>query len=585
MSDNVNDKKKLKYLSRLLPYFKEEKSKLVFACSGSIIVTATHLARPLILRYIIDTAVPAGDTRLAINAALLFIAALIFGGLISYTQIVNLAKMGVNIVTRIKNQVFSHILSQDLSFFDKHQPGRLMARTESDIERLKNIFTHSTMVIIQSILMLVGIFFIIFREEPVFGFAVIIALPPFLIISYFYMKFIMKVWTEVRKKNSFLSGYITEYVQATPIIQLFSKKKKAVEMLMHHSFEKFKHENKAMKIDYLVFWSFVNFVSETLTIIAIFYYGTTKIFAGKMSVGSLVMYTELLRQLFQPIRNLMMVLSQIQGSLAAASRVFEILDTPSKVYNNIHNTEIPKLNHSISFNNISFAYDNDIVIDNVSFKIEKGEHVAIIGPSGSGKTTIINLLLRFYDLKTGEILIDNKNIDSYRIDNLRKDIGLVLQDVFLFPGTILENLKAFNGDIPDETAIEAAKKLGAHELILSKPEGYNTMLSEKGGNLSMGERQLISFTRAFIKNPDILILDEATSSVDVITESILQKALKKLMENRTAIIIAHRLSTIKEADRIFVFENGKIIETGNHEELFNLNGLYRKLYSIQEVKN
>jgi len=223
------------------------------------------------------------------------------------------------------------------------------------------------------------------------------------------------------------------------------------------------------------------------------------------------------------------------------------------------------------------------VIKNISFDIQAGENVAIIGPSGSGKTTIINILLRFYDLSAGQVLIDGTSIDAFRLDKLRKDIGLVLQDVYLFPGSIMENLKAFNPDVPEETVIKAAKKLGAHDMIIKQPNGYHSQLVEGGGNLSMGERQLISFTRALVKDPHILILDEATSSVDVITENLLQQALQKLMEGRTSIIIAHRLSTIKEADRIIVFNEGEIAESGTHQELMQQNGLYRKLHDIQQV--
>ncbi len=579
----MEKKKKQSILKRLLFFMAAEKKRLAIGAVVAILIAGSHLVRPLILRQIIDTAIPAGDIRAAIGLALLFVAALCAGAAIQYYQVINLAKLGLNIITELKNQVFKHILKQDVSFFDKNQPGRLMARTESDIERLKVIFSHSAMVMLQSTLMLIGIITIITLEEPVFGLLILFLLPVLSVIVFFYLRFIMNIWKIVRTKNSFLAGYITEYIQAVPLIQLFAKKAKAIELLLKHSYEKMGYEKRGLFYDYIVFWSFFHFLTETVAIAAVFYYGITQILQGQMTLGSLIMYTELLRQLIMPLRNLMMVLSEVQNSLAAASRVFDILDTETKVHNEGEIDHVPKLKQAINFRNIEFAYDKEPVIKNMSFDIQAGEHVAIIGPSGSGKTTIINILLRFYDLSAGDILIDGISIEAFRLDKLRKDIGLVLQDVYLFPGSIMENLKAFNPDVPEKTVIEAAKKLGAHDMITKQPNGYHCQLVEGGGNLSMGERQLISFTRALVKDPHILILDEATSSVDVITENLLQQALKKLMEGRTSIIIAHRLSTIKEADRLIVFNEGEIAECGTHQELMQQNGLYRKLHDIQQV--
>lgn len=580
----VKTKKNVSVFFRLLPFFLSEKKRLIFGSFAAFIISGTHLARPVILRHIIDKAIPASDLHMAVMSALIFIACLVIGASVAYLQIINLATMGVNIITDIKKGLFNHIIENGMSFFDKNQPGRLMSRTESDTEQLKIMFTQSAMTLLTSGLMLFGILFIIFREQPQLGLLICFAMPVLFTIFYFYMNYIRRIWWMVRKKNSDLSGYITEYVQGIPILQLFSKKNAAIEMLEYYSKQKYKYEKKGLFLDYIIFWSFFSFISETVSMIVIFVYGTKKIFDGDMSIGTLVMFIELLRQFFWPLRNLIMVLSQVQTSLAAGSRLFNILDTPSDVIDDSKNNESVSLREKLEFKDISFAYDKETVLEDIDLTIRKGQHIAIVGPSGSGKTTLINLLLRFYDPIKGEILVDDSNIKRYSLENWRKDIGLVLQDVHLFPGTIMENLKAFNPFIKDDKVIQAAKRLGSHETIMKKPDGYNTKLSEGGSNLSMGERQLISFTRALVKDPDILILDEATSSVDVITENMLQSALQRLMDGRTAIIIAHRLITIRNADRILVFEDGKIVEDGKHDELVEKGGLYSKLHSIQHVR-
>jgi ATP-binding cassette subfamily B protein len=271
----------------------------------------------------------------------------------------------------------------------------------------------------------------------------------------------------------------------------------------------------------------------------------------------------------------------MQTALAAGVRLFDILDTEPAVRDNGELSPELALKESIEFEDVSFAYDSEVVLKNASFSIPRGQQLAIVGASGSGKTTCINLLLRFYDPTSGHITVDGRDIASIRLIDWRRKIALVLQEIYLFPGTIMENLKAFHTDVDDETVIKAAKELGAHDFIMKQPQGYQTILAERGGNLSYGERQLLSYTRAMVKNPDLLILDEATSSVDVITERELQTSMEKLMQGRTCIVIAHRLSTIRKADRILVFEKGLLIQKGNHEDLMQQQGIYSELVAIQ----
>ncbi|MDD2717665.1 MAG: ABC transporter ATP-binding protein [Candidatus Wallbacteria bacterium] len=577
------DGKSIPFLKRLLPYFGLQKKRLILSFITVIVITCVQLCRPMILRYIIDKAIPHKDLQMALNAGLLFVLCLIVGAAFGYLQTLILSRAGMEIIRELKSRVFSHVLSQGMSFFDKNQPGKLLSRTESDTDKLKDVFTQMTMALLTTSFMLIGILAIILREQPGFGIWLVILSPILLFCFHFYLAFIFKQYTLIREKNAELTGYIAEYVQGVPLIQLYSIKQAACKMLLFYQNEKVRLEMKANFVDTCIFWSAFSFISEVLVFIWLFIYSCGKIFQNQMSIGTMVMYFELTRQFFYPLLGLLQTFSQLQSSVASGNRIFELFDTRSEVLDNIQTEEKVRFSGSINFENISFSYALEPVLKNVSFEVKKGEHLAIVGASGSGKTTCTNLLLRFYDPQSGRITIDGRDIRSYRLSDLRRDISLVLQEIYLFPGTIMENLKFSDTSLSDERVIEAARLLGAHEFIARKPDGYNTVLSERGGNLSLGERQLLSFTRALIKDPEILILDEATSSVDVITEHRLQESLKKLMEGRTAIIIAHRLSTIRNADKILVFENGEIVEQGRHDDLLARGGIYDRLIKIQAV--
>ncbi|MDD5091238.1 MAG: ABC transporter ATP-binding protein [Candidatus Wallbacteria bacterium] len=571
-------------LARLLPFFGPHKKRMGWAFLTLAIITGVHLLRPLVLRYIIDKAVPAGDMKSALLAASVFLAGLLLGGCASYAQVLILAKVGNEIIAGVKHKIFTHIVHQGMRFFDHHQTGSLLSRTESDTDRLGSLFTHMTANLLSVFVMLIGIIAIILWEQP--GMFIYIAFLTPLLVTVLggHLVYMRRVHTRIRARNSELTGYVTEYIQGIPLLQLYSRKEKACELLASYNKEKYREERNSLFVMHCLFWSFFNFLSESGMVIAVFLYGTTKVISGEMSVGSMVMYIELMRQFFAPLRHLIFILVELQSSLAAAGRIFEILDTPTDVPDLGRDPRAGHLDQPLEFRNIGFAYGKDQVLHNVSFRVGKGERIAIVGPSGSGKTTCINLLLRFYDPATGSITIGGEDIRNFRLSEWRSRLALVLQEVYLFPGTIMQNLKLFDDTISDERVIEAATVLGAHELICGKPAGYQTMLSERGANLSQGERQLLAFTRALVRNPDVLILNEATSSVDVITEHALQRSLHNLLKGRTALIIAHRLSTIRESDRILVFDKGQIVETGRHDELMAAGGLYHKLSMIQAVE-
>ncbi len=570
-------------LKRLLPFFRPHLGRLVFALLSMIVVTAVHLARPMILRVIIDSAIPDKNIELAMKLAGAFVLLLIIGAGAMYVRVKIMARLGAEVVAEIKRKLFSHILAQGMRFFDLNQTGKLITRTESDANQLKTLFTQSTAQLFASGMLILGTIIVLFREDSNIG---LIAIGSMLLVGmllYFYLGYVRGLYTKVREKNSQVTGYLTEFIQGVPLIKVHGRENDIKENMHRYNKEKADLECKAAFIEYTLFSSTFRFCTEIGAIMALFAYCSTKVFQGTMTVGTLVMYIELLRQFFRPLEFLVEVLAQLQASLAAGIRVFDVLDTEPAVKDQGEKAPGLTLKKSTSFESVEFAYDKEVVLKEVSFTIPKGKQIAIVGASGSGKTTCINLLLRFYDPTAGQVLVDGKNIQDFCLHDWRDHIALVLQEIYLFPGTIMENLKAFHTEVDDQLVIKAAKELGAHEFIMSQPNGYNTVLAERGANLSYGERQLLSYTRALVKDPELLILDEATSSVDVITERQLQASMDRLMQGRTSIVIAHRLSTIRKADNILVFDKGRLIQKGNHDDLIRQSGVYRDLVLIQST--
>lgn len=575
----TNDKKSV--IKRILPYFGPHLGKLVVAMFTMVVVTAVHLIRPMILRTIIDSAIPQKDMVMALKLAGIFIVCLLAGAVAMYVRVLLMARMGAEIVAEIKRKLFGHILSQGMRFFDQNQTGKLITRTESDANQLKSMFTQSSAQLFASGMLVFGTIAVLLHEDVRIGMMGIASVAVVGLLLYFYLNYIRSLYTRVREKNSQLTGYLTEYIQGVPLIKIHGREADIINNMHRYNQEKADLEIKASFIEYALFSSAFRFCTEIGAIMLLFAYCSSRVYAGLMSVGTLVMLIELLRQFFRPLESLIEVLAQLQSSLAAGVRVFDIFDTAPAVKDDGERKENLKLQDCIEFKDVTFAYDSEVVLQQASFKIPRGQQLAIVGASGSGKTTCINLLLRFYDPNSGQITIDGCDIRNISLEDWRHNIALVLQEIYLFPGTIMENLKAFNNNIADETVINAAKDLGAHEFIMKQPNGYQTALAERGANLSYGERQLLSYTRAMVKNPDLLILDEATSSVDVITERVLQASMDKLMQGRTSIVIAHRLSTIRKAHKILVFEKGLLIQNGAHEELMGQQGIYHNLVTIQ----
>ena len=482
----------------------------------------------------------------------------------------------------LRNAVFKKIQSLHVQFFDKNPIGRLITRTTNDIEALSELLSDG---IVNMIGDLFRIFFILYFMLAMSWELTIIAILvlPILFYSTFWFKGKVRVaFLNVRDQIARLNSFVQEHINGMAIVQLFNREKKEKE-----KFESINAEHRKAHINtifyFSIFWPIVE-VLASFAMALVVWYGGASALMGNVTFGVLLAFIQYVRQFFQPIRGLSEKYNTLQSALASSERVFDVLDTPKEVLDSKTSIAKAKFEGEIEFKNVVFRYnkDEEVIIDDVSFKAEPGELLAVVGATGAGKTTLINLLLRFYDIQEGEILIDGNDIRDFSLENLRSHFGLVLQDNALFSGTILDNITLGNKNISREQVIKAAKEVEAHHFIKKLPRGYDYTLRERGASLSVGQKQLICFVRAMVYDPKILILDEATSSVDSETEQLVSKACDKMMKGRTSIVIAHRLSTIQGADKILVMHKGKIRETGKHNQLIKKEGgIYKKLYELQ----
>ncbi|MEO0104819.1 MAG: ABC transporter ATP-binding protein, partial [candidate division WOR-3 bacterium] len=500
---------------------------------------------------------------------------------INFTQRVQITKLGEKIASQIKRDIFSHLLFSPITFFDKTPVGKIITRNESDVESLKMLFTSTAVTLFQDLVFLIGISVVMIIVSPLLYLILFILFPLFFIAFYLFSQKIRPIYLAIRRKVSEINNLISETMQGLFIIQVFRREDYFKNKMDSFGKEKFDLEVKGMGYWYRL-WFFVDF-GEVLAITLVLFFGSLLALKGKTTIGTLVLFFSYIIRLFQPLRGLSDLLNVFQRAIAAGERIFTLkkMEREEEVYLK----EMPKkLEKSIRFVNVNFSYVADVpVLHNINFEIKKGEKVALVGETGSGKTTIISLLLGFYQPTNGEIFIDDLPYSQIPKSWIRKLISYVPQEIILFPGSVLDNLRLFNEEIDEEKVIEATKRVKIYERIKEFPEGFNTNILERGINLSLGERQLLSFARAMVFEPEIIILDEATSSVDPYTELLIQEGLFELWKGKTAIVIAHRLSTVKKVERIIVIHKGRIVEEGNHEELLKKEGYYYKLYQLQYV--
>jgi subfamily B ATP-binding cassette protein MsbA len=472
-----------------------------------------------------------------------------------------------------------------MSYFDKSSVGRLVTRAVNDMETIASIFSQGLFMIVADLLQMLIVVVVMIVLSWKLSLTIFVVLPFILFATRQFQKSMKVAFNEVRTEVSNLNSFVQERLTGMKIVQLFNREK-----VEYENFVKINEKHKKAWLK-TVWYNSIFFpiaeLSTSITVGLIVWYGGLNVILEDSSVtlGTIFLFIQLSQMLFRPLRQIADKFNTLQMGMVAANRVFKIIDTESRIPNN-GNLNRDLINGDVQFKNIIFSYkEGEEVIKDISFKINSGEKVAIVGSTGSGKTTIINLVTRFYDPQSGLIELNNTNIKDFEISALRSKIALVLQDVFLFADTILNNITLWNKSISFDNVITAAKKIGIHEFIMSLPEGYNYNVKERGIMLSQGQRQLVSFLRAYLKNPSILILDEATSSVDSNSEELIKNATIKITENKTSIIIAHRLSTILNSDRILVMDSGKLVESGTHKELIKKkDGYYRSLYEIQFKK-
>lgn len=546
--------------------------------------TGAQIIGPILIKVFIDDYL---TPRIFEFTPLLWLAIIYLGlhvgsVVITYLQLFLFQKIALQIIQQIRIDVFSKVQNLGLAFFDNFPTGGLVSRITNDTETIKELYVNVVSNYVQNIMFLIGVFIGMFYLNVRLAFFCMFLLPILFLLMQLYRRFSSKFYAEMSEKLSQLNAKINESIQGMTIIQIYRQQKR-----LRREFEEINddHQNawlKSIKLDGLLLRPAVDFVSILALILVLSYFGITSL-TSPVEIGVLYAFVNYLDRFFEPVNQMMMRLSIFQQALVSASRVFRLLDhdevSPQKI-----GEQTPKITKGeVEFRNVSFSYDGEHeVLKNISFQAKKGETIALVGHTGSGKSSIINLLMRFYPGVQGEILIDGISIENYDNEELRKKMGLVLQDPFLFVGTIEENIKFYNRALKKEDVVQAAKFVHAHPFIEQLPGGYEAIIGERGSTLSSGQRQLLSFARTIALNPTILILDEATANVDTETEGEIQKALQKMRQGRTTIAIAHRLSTIQDADQILVLHQGEIVERGTHQQLIQLGGLYYKMYLLQQ---
>ncbi|WP_410176561.1 ABC transporter ATP-binding protein [Sedimentibacter saalensis] len=581
---------------RLLKYAKPYIWQFVLAIAIIFVIVAVELYQPVLIGDVVDkflsrysgtqaNTVDAGITQQSniqgvIKISLVYLSTVAVVFVLGYAQAMILARAGQKIIYNIRMEIFTHLNDLSISFFNKNPIGRLVTRVTNDTEALNEMYTSVIVNILKSLFVLIGVVITMFNYNVKLSLLTFTVIPFIAVFTFAFESASKKIYREIRSKISALNAFISEHVSGMKIVQIF-----AVE---NEIFHKFKSENEKLRkenIKQLFAFSIYNPTNYLMNITAIsilLWFGGKMVMEGVVSIGTIVVFQRYISKFFEPIQELAEQLNIVQSAMAASERIFGLMDEVPEVMDSENAVEVESFKGSIEFRNVWFSYkEEEWILKDVSFKVNPGESVAFVGATGAGKTTIQNLICRYYDIQKGDIFIDGINIKDIKVSDLRKNIGQMLQDVFLFSGDIKSNIRLQNDTITDEEIIEASKYVNAHSFISKLPNQYDEHVIENGAAFSAGQRQLISFARTLAFKPDILILDEATANIDTETEVLIQDALKKLMKGRTTLIVAHRLSTVQNSSKIIVMHKGEIREEGTHQELLSNKGIYYKLYKLQ----
>lgn len=566
-------------LKRIMRYVKPYRTIFAWSVALTILIAIIAPILPMLVEYTLDQFILRSDSRGLNTMVALMICLLLLQTLTRYYHTLLTNTLGQSVIRDLRVTTFNHIVRLRLKYFDRTPIGRLITRTVSDLETIADVFSEGLIQIIGDILQLVVIVGVMFYTDWRLTLVVLIPMPLMIAATYVFKEAMKSAFQDVRHWISGLNTFLQEHISGISIIQYFAREEQEMRKFEAINAE---HRNAHIRSN----WYFSIFFPAIEVIMAIalgllVWYGSRSILEERISPGVVVAFIMYINMIFRPIRELVDKFNTLQMGMVGAERVFSVLDTNEFTAND----GILKPKHiagDIVFEQVWFAYNTDkYVLKDVSFQVKPGETLALVGATGAGKSSTINILSRFYDINKGRILLDGVDIRDYDVNYLRVNIATVLQDVFLFSDSIANNIGLYDPSISREMMVEAAKRVGAHDFICRLPKGYDYQVKERGGTLSGGQAQLISFARALVHNPRILVLDEATSSIDTETEMLIQQSIATLMEGRTAIVIAHRLSTIQKADKIIVLDQGEIKEMGNHQELLQLNGMYKRLYDLQ----
>jgi ATP-binding cassette subfamily B protein len=582
-------------MKRLLEYLRPYRFRVILALALVAIVTPLELAPPILFQRVIDRfLVPGAGGKIPMTTAwhgviwisVVYLGVLIFDFLAQYIQIRIMQRVGQQTMYDMRTEIFGHLQRLPMSYFDRNPVGRLMTRVTTDVDALNDLFAAGVVTMINDFFLLSVMAGLLFWIDKRLGFDTMLVLPFILVVTLIFRKYVRDANRKIRTAIARINSFLQEYISGMSVVQLFNREMKARE-----EFSKRNKDNMLAWRDailaYALFYPAVEFLSFA-TIALIYWSGGNRILGHALSLGVLIEFTMFAQRFFRPIQDLSEKFNILQSAMAASERIFKLLDEPITVDTNPNAQVQVAPRGEIEFRNVWFSYrdvqepkDEDWVLRDVSFRVEPGQNFAIVGHTGAGKTTLISLLLRFYDIQRGQILLDGVDIRLLNMQELRKNFGIVLQDSFLFTGTLESNVRLGTPGITTETVEHALQEVGLGEYLKGLPEGLASEVNERGSTLSVGQRQLISFARALAHNPRFLILDEATSSVDTKTELQIRDALDRLLAGRTALVIAHRLSTIQHADRILVFHKGRLREQGAHQDLLAQRGIYYRLYQLQ----